>query len=75
MSERFSDNLDLVAPADYVPTSALALLNHLHLDDADRARQEAGIRDWLRTHTPGRAMVFTLKSEGFGHLLEHRATA
>lgn len=71
---RFSDDLDLVNPEDYVPTSVQALLAHLHLHDAPRAEQETAIRDWLQTHpaAAGSLMEFTLKAKGFGHLLNEQ---
>lgn len=72
---RFSDDVDLVAPNEYVPTTAVTLLAHLHLTDAPRPRQEAAIADWIKAHRVGRAMEFTLRSGGFGHLLDRRATA
>ncbi|MGV0741455.1 hypothetical protein [Mycolicibacterium sp. XJ870] len=72
---KFSDNLDLVAREGYVPTTAQALLAHLQLDDAPRPRQEAAIKDWLKMHPPGRAMEFTLRRKGFGHLLDNRSSA
>lgn len=69
---RFTDDLDLVKPEDYVPTTVQTLLAHLHLEDVPRERQETAIRDWLETHPPGRAMEFTLRRKGFGHLLDRR---
>lgn len=70
---RFWDDLDLIAPQDYVPTTAQELLAHLRLEDAPRATQEAAVRDWLKNHPPGRAMVFTLRDSGFGHLVDRRS--
>lgn len=76
MTSRFcDDNLGLVPRESYVPTTVQALLMHLDLEDAPRAQQESAISEWLKTHPPGRAMVFTLKSKGFGHLLDHRVSA
>jgi hypothetical protein len=66
---RFTDDLNLIAPTDYIPTSAQALLLHLHLEDAPRTQQETAIRTWLQEHTPGKLMTLTLKRKGFGHLL------
>lgn len=75
MTSRFSDNLNLVAPEGYVPATVQALLAHLHLENASAARQEDGIRGWLKTHEPGRTMIFTLRRKGFGHLLDQRTSA
>jgi hypothetical protein len=75
VSDRFSDNLALVAVDDYVPTTVHALLIHLRLDQAPRDRQENGIRDWLDSHPPGRGMAYTMTRSGFGHLLNNRAPA
>ncbi|MEB3048912.1 hypothetical protein KV112_04010 [Mycolicibacter sp. MYC123] len=75
MTSRFSDDLHLVAPEDYVPGTVQALLAHLHLENASRHQQEDGIRGWLKTHEPGRTMIFTLRSKGFGHLLDQRTSA
>ncbi|MCB9440933.1 MAG: hypothetical protein H6523_11900 [Mycolicibacterium sp.] len=72
---RFTDDVGLVAPEDYVPTSVQALLPHLGLQDAPRSRQESGIRTWLASHEPGELMKFTLREKGFGHLLDGRASA
>lgn len=72
---RFSDKIELVSRAEYVPATALALLSHLHLEDAPKPHQEGAIRDWLKTHAVGRAMAFTLRNEGYGHLLDERVTA
>jgi hypothetical protein len=74
---RFWDDLDLVAPDDYVPTIVQTLLAHLHLEDAPRSQQEAAIRAWLKTHPaePGSMMEFSLRRKGFGHLLEQPSTA
>jgi hypothetical protein len=74
VSERFSDNLSLVPPEQYEPTSVQTLLDWLHLEDAPRGQQEAGIREWLNQHPPGPGMVFSLRRKGFGHLID-RATA
>lgn len=74
MSSRFSDDLDLVAPEDYVPTTLHALLMHLHVSDAARDVQEAAVRGWLQDHPAGRAMQFTLHKFGFGHLLQNVGT-
>jgi hypothetical protein len=67
---RFTDNLSLVAHEDYVPNSVQNLLAWLHLEQAPRDQREAAIRDWLEAHPPGRLMVFTLRRNGFGHLLD-----
>lgn len=74
---RFWDDLDLIAPEDYVPTMAQTLLAHLHLHDAPREQQEAGISDWIKTHPvePGSMMAYTLQRRGFGQLLGQPATA
>jgi len=47
VSSRFTDDLDLVAPGEYVPTTVQTLLAQLHLEKSSRKQQEAGIRDWL----------------------------
>jgi len=67
---RFWDDLSLVAPEAYVPNTVQTLLDHLGLEDAPRADQESGIRDWLTTHPPGPSMVYTLQRKGFGHLID-----
>ena len=72
---RFTDDLDLVAPQDYVPTSVHTLLAWLHLKDAPRSRQVAGMLEWFVEHPPGRAMSHSLRRNGFGHLLDRRASA
>lgn len=74
MSERFSDDLDLVAPEDYAPTSVHDLLHYLHLETESRQCQESAVRDWLRKQPAGRAMIYSLHRNGFGHLLDHRDT-
>jgi hypothetical protein len=70
MSSRFTDDLGLVPVGQYVLATAQALLLHLHLEDAPQPRQEAAVAEWLKTHPPGRGMQDTLRSNGFGHLLE-----
>ncbi|WP_301144496.1 hypothetical protein [Mycolicibacterium fortuitum] len=42
---------------------------HLHVSDAARDVQEAAVRGWLQNHSVGRAMQFTLRKFGFGHLI------
>lgn len=69
MTSRFSDDLDLLAPGDYVPTTLHPLLMHLHVSNAERDVQEAAVRGWLQDHPAGRAMQFTLRKFGFGHLI------
>jgi hypothetical protein len=53
------------------------LLTHLHLEDAPRSKQEAAIREWLKSHPaePGSMMEYSLRHKGFGHLLEQPTTA
>lgn len=75
MTIRFTDELGLVDPGQYVPATVQELLIHLKLEDAPRPRQEAAIVGWLKTHPAGKAMQFTLRSHGFGHLLDNRASA
>lgn len=72
---RFSDDLELVAPQDYVPTSLPALLRHLHIEQAPRSKQEAAVRSWLKEHPPGKLMAYSLDRMGFGHLIDRRTTA
>ena len=70
MTSRFSDDLDLVAPGDYVPATLHALLMHLHVSDAERDVQEAAVRGWLHGHPAGPAMQFTIRKFGFGQLID-----
>jgi hypothetical protein len=70
---RFCDNVDLVAPEDYMPTTVQTLLAHSRLEGASTSQQESGIRAWLENHSPGHAMEFTLRRRGFGHLLDRRS--
>lgn len=74
---RFWDDIDLVPAEDYAPTALQTLLWHLHLQDAPREQQESAIRDWLKDHPaePGSMMEFSLRRNGFGSLLDGRATA
>lgn len=69
MTSRFWDDLNLVAPEDYVPATLHALLRHLHVSEAAREVQEAAVRGWLEDHPAGPAMQFTLRESGFAHLL------
>ena len=66
----FWDDLHLVPVDQYEPATVQALLRHLHLDTASAGDQEAGIRDWLATHSPGPMMTYSVSDAGYGHLLD-----
>lgn len=59
---------DLVSPlyGDDEPTTAHALLAHLHLDNAPRWEQTEATCAWLREHPPVSAMTYALEGNGFG---------
>ncbi len=70
---KFDDDLHLVEPSDYVPTTVRALLRHAEVADAPRAEQADAIRSWLETHQPSQMMEFSIRDSGFGELLGRRA--
>lgn len=70
---KFDDDLHLVEPSAYVPTTVQALLHHVGASDAARAEQAAAIRTWLETHQPSQMMEFSIRDSGFGELLGRRA--
>lgn len=70
---KFDDDLHLVEPSEYVPTTVRALLRHADVANAPRAEQAAAIRTWLETHQPSRMMEFSIRDSGFGDLLATRA--
>ncbi|MCB0948316.1 MAG: hypothetical protein KDB44_03390 [Mycobacterium sp.] len=72
---RFTDDLDLVAREDYVPTTVNALLKRAGLTGAPRAKQAEAIRAWLETHHPSPMMEFSIRSRSFAELLDKRASA
>lgn len=69
---RFDDDLHLVAPEDYVPTTVRALLKHTGVRDASIAVQTKVIVSWLKTHKPSPLMELSLRDSGFGDLLNSR---
>ena len=70
---KFDDDLHLVEPSEYVPTTVLALLRQADLADAPRTEQAAAIRTWLETHQPSQMMEFSIRDSGFGELIGARA--
>lgn len=52
------------------------LLERLRLEDADRADQVVGIRDWLRLNKPSTSLVRDIEETGYSEALnELRAVA
>ncbi|MBE1551844.1 hypothetical protein GGC64_005931 [Mycobacterium sp. OAS707] len=66
---RLTDDLVFVPHDGYVRNSFHAQMSHLHLREALRAQQEAALVEWLKDHPVGELMAYTLKRNGFGHLL------
>lgn len=69
---KFDDDLHLVPPADFVPTTVDALLERSGLIDAPRTTQAKAIGEWLMTHQPTPMMEFSIRQDGFGSLLDNR---
>ncbi|MEB3050509.1 hypothetical protein KV112_12295 [Mycolicibacter sp. MYC123] len=69
---RFEDELHLVEPSAYVPSTVPALLRQAGLTDATRDAQAALIREWLKTHQPIPLMEYSIRDMGFGKLLDER---
>lgn len=57
------------------PVFVNSLLSELHKFDAPRSEQESAISSWLQTHEPVPVLRDDLIRRGYGHLVEHRATA
>jgi hypothetical protein len=63
------DDLGLIPAGTYEPKAVQDLLSYLGLDSAPRPEQDAAISDWLKAHPPGPMMTYSMKRNGFGHLL------
>ena len=70
---KWHDDIPLRPRGSVQPSSVAALLRALKLTDAPKTEQAAGIKDWLRSHTPGPSMQYSLRRKGFAQRLdEHR---
>jgi hypothetical protein len=72
---KFDDDLHLVAPADFVPTTVHALFKQAGVADAGRAAQANAISAWLKAHKLTPMMEYSIRDSGFGELIDARATA
>lgn len=70
--DKWDDDIPLLPLGSVQPASVAALLRSLNLTDAPEDEQAAGIQGWLRNHTPGPAMRYSLRRKGHGRLLEAR---
>lgn len=67
--DKFSDNLGSIPVGSYVPTTVAALFDKLHVEDESPDKQERAIRQWLAENEPTEMMLFSIRRNGFGHLL------
>lgn len=72
---RFDDNLHLVEPSVYVPSTVPTLLHEAGMVDASPTDQAELIRTWLKTHRPIPLMKYSIRDSGFGELLDEHLTA
>ena len=54
------------------PHTAPALLRELHIDHVSVDKQKDVLRDWLRYHKPDHSLWMSLRSNGYGLLLDER---
>lgn len=69
---KWDDDIPLQPRGTVQPSSVAALLRALKLTDASKPAQSAGIRAWLKTHTPSPGMAHSLRRKGFARLLDER---
>lgn len=67
---KFDDDLHLVEPTAFVPTTVNALLRRAGLADASRSKQADAIRAWLQSHQPSQMMELSIRKCGFAELLD-----
>jgi hypothetical protein len=54
------------------PHTAPALLRELRINDVSVDKQKDVLRDWLRDHRPDQSLWLSLRSNGYGILLDER---
>ncbi|QLF84063.1 hypothetical protein KNV15_gp15 [Gordonia phage Jambalaya] len=71
ISHRLWDDSVFVPAGEQRPKPVFVgqLLSSLRLEDAPRARQAEGIREWLLYNEPSKSLVLSLDKRGFGDLV------
>lgn len=71
VNERFFDDSAFLAAGEEMPEphSTAVLLARLKLNKATSTEQFAGVKSWLATHVPSKALARSLKFNGYGALL------
>ncbi|PQM45815.1 hypothetical protein C1Y40_04026 [Mycobacterium talmoniae] len=72
---KWDDDIPLQPRGAAQPSSVAALLRALKLTDASKPAQLAGMREWLKTHTPSPGMEHSLRRKGYARLLDERTSA
>lgn len=73
--DRFTDDVHLRPQGSVQPPSIHLLLRKLNVTDAPSSVQMSAVRKWLTSNEPGPTLVRSMRRNGFGDLLDGRASA
>ncbi|BBZ30364.1 hypothetical protein MMAD_46590 [Mycolicibacterium madagascariense] len=72
---KWDDDFPLQPRGSVQPSSVAGLLRTLELTDASERDRSVRIQTWLKDHEPSPGMEYSLRRNGYGSLLDGRATA
>jgi len=72
---KFTDDVPLRPSGSVQPPSVHLLLRKLHVADDSAAVQARALRKWLMNNEPGATLEHSMRRNGFGGLLDNRASA